>query len=56
MNHRKKHPTKACGNRDVMCKGYKMIGNSRKWWGSSFHFNPPKNARKHPDLRREGWA
>lgn len=43
-NYQRKHPER--GPRDWMCKGYKALGNSRKWWGSAFHYNPPKAVRK----------
>ena len=56
MNHRKKHPNRQ-GPRDYMCKGYKGMGNSRKWWGSAFHHDPVKSERKREaELQREAWA
>jgi len=56
MHYRKKYPRKVQGNKCWMCQGEKMLGNSRKWWGSDHHHQPTKSERKHVDLVQEGWA
>lgn len=45
-HHRKKRPTKVIGNKCMLCQFEKVMGNSRKMWGSDFHYSPTKSERK----------
>lgn len=45
-HHRKKRPTKVQGHKCMLCQLEKIMGNSRKLWGSDFRWQPTKSVRK----------